>query len=89
MTDGKQVDDSVGRLRAAIAALDGADATARQRLEALVQEIEQRMADPKRASPDGSLGERLKTSTLDFEASHPRISALVNEVLEMLSSMGI
>jgi hypothetical protein len=89
MTDGKHVDDSLGRLRTEIAGLDGTDAKARQRLEALVQEVEQRMADPKRASPDGSLGERLKTSTLDFEASHPRISALVNEVLEMLSSMGI
>ena len=89
MTDRKHLEDSLSRLRSEIQALDVGDENARQRLEALVQDIEKTLANPEHAGTNESLGERLKTSTLDFEVSHPRLAALVSEVMEKLSSMGI
>jgi type II secretory pathway component PulM len=83
------LDDSLSRLRSAIQTLDVADEDARRRLEKLVEDIEKARAGPKVALEDQPLGERLKASTLDFEVSHPRLSTLMNEVMEKLSSMGI
>jgi Domain of unknown function (DUF4404) len=89
MTGMTHLDDSLGRLRSEIAALDIGDQQARLRLEKLIRDIEQKLENPKAAPTDAPLGEQLKTSILAFEASHPRIAGVMNEVMEKLSLMGI
>jgi hypothetical protein len=89
MNDSRHLDESLNRLRSEIAALDIGDEEARRRLEKLVHDIEQTIANPQRAEADGSLGDRLKASVLRFEASHPRLAAVMNEVTEQLVNMGI
>ena len=83
------LDDSLGKLRSEIRALDIGDQEARLRLEKLIRDIEQTLENPKKAAADAPLGEQLKTSILAFEVSHPRIATVMNEVMEKLSHMGI
>ena len=89
----KPLEESLQRLRTEIHSLDLGDEAARQRLERLVREIEQTLADPadpaERKAEGGSLGDQLKASVLSFEASHPRLAGVMNEVVEKLSHMGI
>ena len=84
------LEESLNRLRAEIQALDIGDETKRLRLERLVHEIEQTLARPAHTrTAAGGLGDQLKASVLSFEASHPRLASVMNEVVEKLGHMGI
>lgn len=85
----KPLEESLTHLRAEIRALDLGNDSARQRLERLVQEIEQTLADPGDKAAAGTLGDQLKASVLSFEVSHPRLAVVMNDVVEKLSHMGI
>jgi len=89
MTDAKHLDAALRQLRAEIGALDVSDQEARQRLDRLMQELETTLADPGRARGRKTLVDQLKASVLGFEASHPRLAAVMNEVVEQLGNMGI
>jgi hypothetical protein len=87
MTDDRRLQESLHRLRTEIDALGVGDDEARRRLRGLVEEIERTLQTPGRT--DGGLVAQLKTSVLRFEASHPRIAGVMNEVVEQLGNMGI
>jgi hypothetical protein len=87
--DVKPLEESLDKLRAEIRALDLDDEARRPRLEGLVREIEQTLADPGDKAGAGTLGDQLKASVLSFEASHPRLAGVMNDVAEKLSHMGI
>jgi len=89
MTDPKHIEESLNRLRSEIDALHIHDDEARRRLATLIRDIEQTLADPKTAASDGGVGERLKAAIVNFEASHPRLATLMNEVMEKLGNIGI
>ena len=89
MTIARPIDESLSTLRSEIHGLDIGDDDARRRLDNLLLDIETRTGQPGGAVPDGSLAEGLKASILSFEASHPRVAVLMNDVLEKLSAMGI
>ena len=89
MTDTTHLEASLDRLRAEIDALHIDDAEARQRLGTLIRDIERTLEDPKPGGAAVGLGDRLKTSILGFEASHPRLATLLNDVVEKLGNIGI
>ena len=89
MTDTKHLDEALNNLRSEIETLDIGNDEARQRLDKLIQDIEKTLANPKHAGADETLGAQLKTSILNFEVSHPRLAAVMNEVMEKLGNMGI
>ena len=90
MTDARRLEASLRDLRAEIAALHVGDDEARQRLHALIGDLEQALRDPGGSGGQKkSLGEQLKVAVLRIEASHPRVAAIVNEVIESLGAMGI
>jgi Domain of unknown function (DUF4404) len=89
MTRAHHLDESLRALRSEIDALDIGDEDARRRLDGLVLEIAARSKDPDGAVADEKLTGPLKASILSFEASHPRLAVLMNDVLEKLSAMGI
>ena len=89
MTGGKPLDDLLSTLRREMDALDAGDREARQRLDQLIVDIEARVGDPQRVAADGGLGAQLKASILKFEASHPRLAGVINDVVDKLSAMGI
>jgi hypothetical protein len=89
MTDAKHLEAAIRELRAEIGTLAADDDEARARLDRLVQDIEATLADPKRTGARGRLTGQLQASLIGFEASHPRMAALMNEVVEQLGNMGI
>jgi len=89
MTDAKRLEGSLRNLRAEIEALDLGDEEARRRLDTLVRDIETALEHPKRSGDQKSLGEQLKMATLKLEVSHPRLAAVMKEVMESLGAMGI
>lgn len=89
MTDAKHLDGALNKLRSEIEALDIGDDEARQRLDKLIRDIETTLEYPGRVGGDEPLVAQLKTSIFKFEASHPRLAAVMNEVLERLGNMGI
>ncbi len=89
MTSARSLDESLSTLRSEMHGLDIGDDDARRRLDSLLADIESRTGQPGGAVPDDRLAEGLKASILSFEASHPRVAVLMNDVLEKLSAMGI
>ena len=89
MTDAKHLDEALNNLRSEIEALDFGNDEARQRLDKLIQDIEKTLENPQYTGADETLGAQLKTSILNFEVSHPRLAAVMNEVMEKLGNMGI
>jgi len=89
MASSKHLDQSVRALRSEIEALGIDDDEARRRLDGLVREIEASVANADGAVADDRLTGGLKAAILKFEASHPRLAVLMNDVLEKLSAMGI
>ena len=89
MTNARHLDDALSTLRSEIQALDIGDEEARRRLDSLVVDIGASIERPSGAVSDETVTERLKSSILSFEASHPRIAVLMNDVLEKLSAMGV
>lgn len=89
MTAAEHLHVSLSSLRAEIDALEMGDEDARRRLESLVLDLEMSVQDPGRSAPDEALTGGLKASIVSFEASHPRLAGLMNDVLEKLSAMGI
>ncbi len=89
MADIQPIEAALNRLRDEIEALNGTDQEARERLGNLVHDIERTLGDPKTAAADEGSSERLKASILGFEVSHPRLAAVMNELVEKLGNIGI
>ena len=96
MSDARGLRESLLRLRAEIDTLGAGDAEARVRLRRVVEDIERTLETQEGgasglavAGGDSGLVAQLKRSVLRFEASHPRIAGLMNEVVEQLGNMGI
>jgi len=89
MTDTSRLEASLRTLRSELATLEVGDDAARQRLDALVGELETALAHPGGGADRASLGEQLRTSILRLEAAHPRLAGVVNEVVQSLGNMGI
>ena len=89
MTDDPQLDQLLTALRREMSALDVGDQDTRQRLDRLIVDIETRVKDPSPVAAEAGLGGQLKASILKFEASHPRLAGVVNDVVDKLSAMGI
>ena len=89
MTGPKHLDELLSTLRREMNALDIGDQDARQRLDELILDIETRVKDPSSATADVGLSGQLKASILKFEASHPRLAGVINDVVDKLSAMGI
>ena len=89
MTGPKHLDELLSTLRREMNALDIGDQDARQRLDKLILDIETRIKDPSVPAADAGLSGQLKASILKFEASHPRLAGVINDVVDKLSAMGI
>jgi cobalamin biosynthesis Mg chelatase CobN len=87
MTD-KKLRDTLAQLRAEIEKLDSVSESDKQRLESLVTRI-RNTADPDDAETGDDLQDILTETITKFEASHPRLTAIMNDIATTLSNMGI
>lgn len=87
MTD-KKLLDTLAQLRAEIENLDSVSESDKQRLESLLTRI-RNTADPDEAESGEDLQDNITETITRLEASHPRLTAIMNEIATMLSNMGI
>ncbi len=89
----KDLNKHLTQLRQELADGPELDDASREKLSALVQDIQQvldRQADAAQEdSDDDSLGDRLQDAVLHFEAAHPQISQFIGRLADGLSQMGI
>jgi hypothetical protein len=77
------------KLRAEIDGLRFKDPEARERIRMLLAGVEQQLENTGDAPPEDGLIDNLKTTIEQFELEHPRLGALLNQLLLALSTMGI
>lgn len=58
----------------------------KQRMGKLVQDIEQGLNEDKISE---ELNSKLADTVTEFEATHPRLTAIINDIMVTLSNMGI
>ena len=78
-------------LRALRAELDGSvahDSPARPRIEQLLRDLESHLEESEQAQRQNLVG-GLRTAIQYFEAEHPRATAIMNDIMVVLSNMGI
>ena len=82
-----KLSETLNALRKEIVRLHTDDAESKQRLEQLVQRLESKLDNP----DDDShfLQEGIKDAITHFEVSHPRVTAILNDIMMTLSNMGI
>lgn len=88
MTNDKLQND-LERLRAELAALARHDPTARDKLDRLINDIEERIRQPADETSHHGLVGGIRDAIRQFEAEHPRATAILNDIMVTLGNMGI
>ena len=80
----EQLELLLTRLREELAALESAGTQVQPRLQTLIDDIEVQIS----AQDEGVTGE-LKRRVETFEVEHPRVTAILNDMMVTLSNLGI
>ena len=83
--------EDLEKLRAEVNRAAGHDADAQQKLNALINDIERRLAGPRDAQGVGhvDLASKVRQAIEHFETDHPRATAILNDIMVTLGNMGI
>lgn len=81
--------EDLQRLREEIAHADNTDPDAVARLAQLAERIEREIKEERVLGDPGRLITEIEESLGAFEASHPNLSAILNNMLLILGSMGV
>ena len=77
------------RLREEIARADAGDRDALARLEELAGQVQRELDEENAVGDPAGLVEELEEAITGFEARHPNLTAIVNNMLVALGSMGV
>lgn len=83
----QKVEKLLDRLDGEISRLDSLPEREKRQLDELVEKIKSGIDEDERTADD--LHESLTASVSRFEASHPRLTAIINDIMVTLSNMGI
>jgi len=86
-----QLHDLIAQLRTEIDALGANDHAARERLDALIGELERRLDNPEDEALEApeDFMETLRETVERFEVEHPRATGIVNNIMVTLGNIGI
>ena len=84
----EQLRQSLSELRSELDRLEAEEAEVRVRLDALIAGIETRLDTPGDMAHHHSLVRDLRRSTLQLEVSHPRATAILNQIMATLGNIG-
>jgi seryl-tRNA synthetase len=84
----KHLIDDLNKLREQVAALDSADEESKQKLNALIYDIEQRIQNGDSGDAD-NLVSQVEQSIARFETTHPTLTAVLNNIMVSLGNMGV
>lgn len=85
----KELHQLLDALRVALHEFDVGDQQARTRLDTLIAALERQMQTPNDAAASASLIANLPKAIEQFESEHPRLTAILNDLMVTLSGMGI
>ena len=86
----KKLNESLDKLRDEIRNISADDPEAREKLDKLIINIESGLNQQEDAEvPEHGLVDYVKEAINDFETSHPRATAILNDIMVTLSNMGI
>jgi predicted nuclease with TOPRIM domain len=80
---------SLNELRSELERLEAEEAQVRERLDALISGVEMHLDRPDDNAQHQSLVEDVRQSISQLEVSHPRATAILNEIMVTLGNMGI
>ena len=89
MHDESRLIEAVETLRAEIDELDENDLESREKLDRLLQDLEDRLKQPQDSGDNKDLTDQLKESMLHFETSPPSLTGILNDIMVKLSSIGV
>lgn len=78
----------IDKLRKEVDALPDDDVDARQRLNAIIGELDKKLNEPGTEDHHGLIG-NLQDSIKELEARHPDTTTLLNNIMMSLANMGI
>ena len=84
----EQLRQSLADLRSELERLEAEEAEVRDRLDALIVGIETRLDAPGDIAHHHSLVRDLRRSILQLEVSHPRATAILNQIMGTLGNIG-
>ncbi|MGB3767726.1 MAG: DUF4404 family protein [Phormidesmis sp.] len=85
----EEVGKSIQALQAEINQLSSTDVAVKEKLLALIHDVETQMEDPQNKETRDKTVERLPTLIEQFEVEHPKVTANLSRLLNTLSSIGI
>ena len=85
----EDVNQSIKALHAEIDRLDTPDTAIREKLLALISDVEKQMQDPQSAEQKEANLQNLPALIEQFESDHPKVTTTLGKLLNTLSSMGI
>ena len=77
------------KLRREVTTLATPDEVTREKLNVLINDIEKKLDKPADAEHHRHLMGGIKDAINQFEADHPRATAILNDIMVTLSNMGI
>ncbi len=84
----EQLRQSLTALRAELDRLEAKEAEVRERLDTLIASVETHVDAPGDTAHHASLVRDLRQSILDLEVSHPRATAILNQITAALGNIG-
>ena len=84
----KQLRESLVELRSELDRLAAEEANVRARLNSLAASVETHVHAPQDSAHHDSLVRELRQSILELELSHPRATAILNQITAALSNIG-
>jgi len=85
----EEVGKSIQALHAEISQLSSTDVAVKEKLLALIRDVETQMEDPQNKETRDKTVEHLPTLIEQFEVEHPKVTANLSRLLNTLSSIGI
>ncbi len=85
----KDLEQLLDGLRVALRDFDADDQPARARLDALIVALERQIQAPDDATASANLLANLPKAIEKFESEHPRLTAILNDLMVTLSGLGI
>jgi hypothetical protein len=86
--DKQELENILQELKAELAASEFAKPSSRQELQRLIDQIEAFLVADEMATQN-ALNEPLNDAVTRFEVSHPKLTAILNNIITTLSNMGI
>lgn len=85
----EEINQSIEALHAEIAQLDTPDAAIKEKLLALISDVEKQVENPDSLEHKEANLQNLPTLIEQFESEHPKVTTTLGRLLNTLSSLGI